>query len=301
MNRTALWTGAAACAIAALAWLALGQRDQSSADQQPRTANAERTIGDVWRMPAADSSVPHTRIERSALDEASLRHALRDVRVDARGKLVLDHSVLEALRRSFASTDVVDDTQLAALRGIIRDAVRGPTGEQAAKLVSDYYIYQAAARAMSADAMGGDLESVEAQFNRLLALREAHFGPQAAQGLFGDEQAYTRYTIESMKIEMDASLSDEAKDRKQAALLATLPPRLQPQQPSLDSQRASTPDDAWRARMVAFQREKEAILGAGLSEDDEDTQLHQLLHEHFTEEELARVLRYDPTIDHARH
>jgi len=299
MKKTAVWAGiAATCAIAAIGWVALIQRNPvpSAAEQHARSGS--RTIADVWRVPESRSvEQSAANSEHGVIDPATAHEALRDVRLDERGNLVLDHVALEALRTGFSSIEHLDDADLTKLRQMIREGLPPPAGEQAAKLVSEYYRYQVAARAMSANAVGGDLESVEAQFRQLIALRESHFGADAAQALFGDEQAYTRFTIETMKLESDLSLSDEMKDKKHAELLAMLPTRLQPGSAKQQASDSSA-EAEWHARMAAFQREREAIVAAGLPEQQTNEQLHQLLHDHFDAEEIEKALRADPSLEH---
>ena len=254
-----------------------------------------RTVADAWRARSSEqqNETAFTTLRPApAIDERAVRDALQEVRIDDNGNVVLDHRVLTALRNGIASLGPMDADRIAELQQVIRDGLPPPAGEQAATLVGRYYEYQLAARSLP-DAGRGDLAQAEAQLDRLVELRKAYFGEDAAEKLFGDEQAYARFTLASMQITSDPTLSPEEKEQRQQALYQQLPEHLRPVGAPSEPQPMELPA-GFAARYAAFEREKRAILAAGLTEEDKNAQIERLLHEYFAPDEIDLALRYDP-------
>lgn len=286
-------------------WLVTMQDDARRSDARARSearsvATSERTIADAWTMSDSAREVeigePRGADEPPRVDAASVRTALRDVRLDEAGNVVVDHRALAALRDGFASIERLDAGQLADIQEIIRNGLPAPAGEQAATIVANYYQYQLAAQTMLGGAAGEDIAGSEAQLERLVELRRSYFGTETSERLFGDEHAYARFTLESMRLAADESLSPEERQRRQEALTQMLPARLRaPDSAAAEPVAASAaemkPDFA--ARYAEFERQKRAILAAGLVDDEKNVQLERLLREHFAADEIDAALRYD--------
>jgi lipase chaperone LimK len=302
----------ALAAVIAIWWI--GARDRpvdvrQSATSRTAAQSSERTIADIWvREPSQPQVVtqPSQPLPQDApVDAAGIRDALRDVRVDEDGNVIVDHRALAALQEGFASLGQLDASQLASVQEIIRSGLPPPAGDQAATIVGNYYQYQLAARTMNDSATGSDLDASQTQLDRLVALRHSYFGAETAEKLFGDEQAYSRFMLASMRIESDASLSPPEKQQRQSELVETLPERLVREAPSGPAE--TTPDSTpstdrgdWASRYAEFERQKQAILQAGLTEEEKNTQVDRLLHEHFASDEIESALRYESDKDPER-
>jgi lipase chaperone LimK len=295
----------ALAAVIAIWWI--GARDTAvkvgqSPPMRATPHSSERTVGDLWiREPSQPEVVTRPSeplTHDTPVDTAAIRNALRDVRVDEEGNLIVDHRALAALQEGFASLGQLDSSQLVSVQEIIRSGLPPPAGDQAATIVSNYYQYQLAARTLNDSATGNDLGASQAQLDRLIALRHSYFGAETAEKLFGDEQAYSRFMLASMRIESDGSLSPAEKAQRQSELIKALPERLVRETPSGLAE--TTPDSTpsldsgdWASRYAEFERQKQAILDAGLTEEEKDTQVDRLLHEHFAAEEIESALRYE--------
>jgi len=295
--------GLLACGMAML-WWARGHRPPNEvpiAGQTRAVETPERTLADLWivdqsRTPETAAPIdPRSTEDAHAISEADVKHALREVRIDTAGDVIVDDRALSALLDGFAGVERLSDAEVAELQRIITAGLPSPAGEQAAKIVGDFYQYQVALRASGA-APAGDLNSAQAELERTIALRHAYFGEATAERLFGDEQAHARFTLASMRLEADASLSESDKAERRETLRAMLPQRLRE-----DSQQTVTPPSAmpsaeqfdWQQRYAEFQRQKQAILAAGLVESEKNEQIDRLLHEHFTTDEIDLALRYE--------
>ena len=167
--------------------------DPSRAPSQVVASGApERTVGDVWLSPAVQfgSSGPTSANPGTpqGFNSATLREALRDVRIDDAGNVVADHLTLRALQNAFGSVEL-DAGSLARVQEIIRRGLPPPAGDQVATIVGNFHNYQLAAASLSRREGGGDIESMRAQLERLTALRHSYFGYETAEKLFGEEQA----------------------------------------------------------------------------------------------------------------
>lgn len=142
-------------------------------------------------------------------------------RTDAAGELVVDEQTrlnLEALIAQSGSR---------ALDAEVREQTEHLSpgaGRKAEELVQKFVQYQEAQRQtyppgdapLTADDAIRELEGLH-------ALREAHFGQDLAQRLYGGEEAIAREMIEVMRIENDQSLTAEEKLERAQALRARLP------------------------------------------------------------------------------
>jgi hypothetical protein len=204
-----------------------------------------RTVGDAWRwehVPAAarpDARSAGRAGRRAPFTAASVQRALQDVEIDEFGDLAVDHGAATKLRAAFAPLDApLSDTELAALEETIRGALPGPPGEQVATIVGDFHRYSVELETLEAEPVDVmDLDAARMRYEDVVALRHFHFGHVTAERLFGTEQAYLRYMLESMRIESDTLLTDDDKARLQAELRARTPPGVLP-----DVDQPSEPD-----------------------------------------------------------
>lgn len=142
-------------------------------------------------------------------------------RTDAVGELVVDEQTrlnLEALIAQSGSRGLDAEVREQT------EHLSPGAGQKVEELVQKFVQYQAAQRQtyppgdapVTADDAIRELEGLH-------ALREAHFGPELAQRLYGSEEAIAREMIEVMRIENDQSLTAEEKLERAQALRERLP------------------------------------------------------------------------------
>lgn len=255
-----------------------------------RQIDRPRTLGDAWpRQWTADIERRVSERPDEFFDIAEVRRRLGRIELNDAGEIVLNDSALSALRGAFATLEGrLDTASLQELEQLIRRTLPGRAGEQTAQVVGDYYRYDRALRSFDAGAaVADDLTRASVRQEQLAALRMQYFGPEVANKLFAREQAYARYTIESMRIQAAADLSAEQKARLQARLKDGLPADVLP----------GSVDADWKRRYALFERDKQAVLSAGLTDTDKAMQIERLLEQYFRPEERAAARGYVPEPD----
>lgn len=194
----------------------------SSAQPAGTAATLTTPIRDSDRASSAGSSDPRAALGTAALGTVEdSNEGDGAFRTDAAGELVVDEQTrlnLEALiaRNGSRALD-------AEVREQTEHLSPGASRE-AEELFQKFLQYQEAQRQtyppgdapLTADDAVRELEGLH-------ALREAHFGPELAQRLYGSEEAIAREMIEVMRIENDQSLTAEEKLERAQALRARLP------------------------------------------------------------------------------
>lgn len=289
-----------AVSAAALLWWT---RPETSSSTHNVTDNVEaatppdapRTVAQAWqwnefsRAERKSAEASDDRPAPAPFSAAGVHRALRDVELDANGLPVLDGKTLNILRTSFAEMKTgLSDAQVEELSRIVRSGLPGPAGEQAAKIVTDYYRYDVALRDLEAQRPPPEgLASMQRQLEETVALRRQYFGYDVAAKLFAQEEAYAQFTLASMRIQETPGLSEEDKQRLQADLRNNIDAGVLPDKP--DARELE-----WQRRYAQFAREKQLVLDAGLSERDQKEQIEQLIATHFKENERERARRYIP-------
>lgn len=266
----------------------------ASPEAQDRKVLAKpNTVAAVWKWetPPTPQKVAENTNAKSVYDvdadaefpftQASVYQALSRVKLDEHGDIVIDDDALMALNDTFEHSDIqLDDKALTALQSLIQRGLPGLAGEQTAQLVADYYQYIGAKNEFNSlyesSSQDQEIEGYEAQYSELVALRELYLGAQVADDLFAVSDANARYMFESMKLEMNTSMSEEDKAQEQAKIVAL-------------HAESTTNVSNWNARYQAFSDDKRYIVDSSLSEAEKRNQLSTLMHEHFTVEELDAV------------
>ncbi|RYZ44082.1 MAG: lipase chaperone [Myxococcaceae bacterium] len=216
------------CALLAVGFF-MGWRGRAADVPGPATVASPRPVPRAPDATAAPGTPPVTAVAPSSPLPplpASLQDTQEDgdVTVDASGHLVPNPD----LRRFFnyylsamgeESPALIRERILAALR-----AKRLPPAamDEAARVLDDYLSYLEAARTL-ASTRGEELQDTGARLEALRELRREHLGG-AADGLFGQEEAVDAVAVERLKLQEDASLTPEERERRIAALEERLPP-----------------------------------------------------------------------------
>lgn len=287
--------------IGAVAFYTLDSTEPGSERSvQPRTAASQTTAHEG--RPNAIPQAKHRAAEHAQsspvappLSAAAVREALRTVELDDYGRLVLDAKALAALRNSFARLDgELTEAQLIQLQQLIREALPASAGDETATMVVGFYRYHLAERALLAAFDDGaaafdDIDTLNQRHRSLRALQDEHLGRAAAERLFGIERAYQRYMLDSMRLQNTPGLSASDKAILQSQLRDQLPTGVISRDVPLDQAERT----AFKRRFDAYALQRDAIVGAGLSAEEQQRQLDELFGAHFSEDEAEAVRAFE--------
>ncbi|MAL99074.1 MAG: hypothetical protein CL583_11590 [Alteromonadaceae bacterium] len=145
---------------------------------------------------------------------------LADLELDDAGNLIVNDSMLPGLNQVFLGTrEPLSPAQVEELQLLVRTGLGGSAGEQAADVVERFARYSNAYREVGSslqaevepDVLAGYLEQLE-------IMRRAHLGDELAGALFDREEEMTRYTIESMRLDRDRTLSEQERQARRQVL-----------------------------------------------------------------------------------
>jgi lipase chaperone LimK len=312
--------------FALAAWLI----SSTNSPQQPPAAavvdarEQRRTIAQSWQWQPTTRTPAEPRSKPAAIGRispAAVVQALGRVQFDADGKVVIDRNARDVLEDSLQALPNLTEEELDALGRTLRAGLPGPQGERAARIVADYYRYRAALQEFEGTAQtAATAENERTRLNEIAKLRDEYLGPVVARQFFAEDQALQRYVLESRTAGADgAALQRDLQDG-----LFYLDSRTSPQARELGRQMAALrsqgaseehaqyvqlqqlglytadalprpPDQQadWQQRSDQFKRERQAVLTAGLTEEDKKTQIEQLLRQYFKPEELEAIRAYN--------
>lgn len=261
------------------------------------------------------------------------------LRTDAAGNLVLDLAVRDYFDYFLSAVDHsgID----AVIEALLADAGRRlpePALGQMISLLGDYLDYKRASMALMQQPLDAlqqvepkaQLQALQSAFARLDELRRAHFSAAAQEALFGAEQAYARYTLDSLALQQRDDLGEAQRAQRLEQLRERLPEALreseQRQQLALEQLQRSEQlwrDGAdeqqvreflamtydpqtvqrlldeqrrerdWQQHYQAYRNELASLQGRGLSEADGEQLQRQLRERLFSSEDRHRVETYD--------
>jgi lipase chaperone LimK len=246
--------------------------------------NPEKTIATAWQW----EEPTHILEENSspAFSEKVVYNALQKVRLDSQGNVIIDHEALIALNATLDDGSLqLDEQALRELQMIIRQGLPGNAGDDVAKIVANYYHYLEASKEFNAiyetgssnsPAIENTTDEHKENYRELTALRELYLGSDTSTKLFSTSDANANYMFDMLEIEQATDLSDEEKQQKRLEIV---------------NQHAEETIDIsnWNERHNVFLVAKQNILQASISDQQKQTQLTELMHQHFSHEEIAHV------------
>lgn len=261
------------------------------------------------------------------------------LRTDAAGNLVLDLAVRDYFDYFLSAVDHSGlDTVIEALLTDAGRRLPEPALGQMISLLGDYLDYKRASMALMQQPLDAQqqtepkaqLQALQAAFARLDELRRAHFSAAAQEALFGAEQAYARFTLDSLALQQRDDLGEAQRTQMLEQLRERLPDALraseQRQQLALEQLQRSEQlwrDGAdeqqvreflamtydpqtvqrlldeqrrerdWQQHYQAYRNELASLQGRGLSEADGEQLQRQLRERLFSSEDRHRVETYD--------
>lgn len=295
-------------------------QDPAPSANAPQGSPSEATSAEPLPETAAE---PEISLDR-------LQNALANIGIDEDGDLVLDEIALVSLRQAFRGLETAGPETLEELTLYVEAGLAGETGAQAARILGDYIDYRNALSA--AETQWVELEDLDPRekLERTIELRREHMGPLTASQLFAGEDAHQRYLIALEEVRADPDLSREQRqeavarlreDLRSGALLVNSKGTsavenlrverqdwqsmglseetrnyLEQQSLGLVAARDLAGSNAqdWQNRYDQFSRQREAILNAGLTEDEKARQVDALMDTYFTEAEVEAARNWLP-------
>jgi lipase chaperone LimK len=213
--------------------------------------------------------------------------ALKAVKLDEDGNVIHDHDALLSLDEALLRIQSkLDRESLKILQATIKDGLPGKAGEQTAQIVGDYYNYLEAKDEFSrtsdiiSESSGHEtvnaVEKDQLLYAELKSLRDLHLGNDVSNGLFRITDSDAQYMFESMKLDVDESLSEEERAQQ----------RLEIEEQHIQRSINIT---NWPDRYSAFQDTKQKIMSASLNNEEKQIQITELLNSHFNSNELKRI------------
>jgi lipase chaperone LimK len=253
----------------------------------------KNTVASSWkwqknnsRPSATSDNNEQANNETYNFTEKSVYKALYHVRLDDNNNVIIDNETLNALNNTLDDERLkLDEQSILQLQMFIKKGLPGNAGEEVAKIVGGYYQYLEAAREFNAVYEGDpelivdSVESIEQQQNNyqeLSSLRHLYLDTDVATQLFSQYDANANYMFEVMKIQNDESLSDEEKQKISSEI-------------ALQHSGQSITVNNWDKRYQDFLVAKQNIMSVAISDDDKQAQLTELMHQHFSSEELDNV------------
>lgn len=342
-KKTVLISGlAAAAAMGGLAyWVLSGEKaadesltpaPTSSVDFQVQNANTIannwrwESFSDTQRAPSAGNTSEggQPRPSKVPYDVVEVYKVLQSIKLDENGRVVPDQTAMQALERGFHDLGPNLSTEaMAGLQDVIRSGLPGPAGEEAARILENYYRYRHAE--MEFNEQRDIQKSAMEHHKELMQLRRSYLGSDIADQLFAVEDAQARHMLAAIAIDQNANLTAEEKQAQQAALQEKLNNRLlaagqlEPEEAAaekvrhLREQGASSADiyasrqallgaegarelaeadreeAQWQSRFNGFWQARRYVMQAGLDEAERDRQVEQLLEQYFGPEERERA------------
>lgn len=329
---------AAAAVIGGLAyWLLSGDESATrmpiaSADTQDTNTN---TIASTWQWQNFTSTKPATGAgENPEADQprpagvvpsnaVGIYGILQSIKLDENGRVVPDQTLKEALEEGFAALGPnLSPAAMSELQKLIRTGLPGPAGDEAARILEDYYRFRLAEMEFNEQPVN---QLPADHYEKLVELRRNYLGSEISDQLFAVEDANGRHMFASIAIQTNANLTDEEKQAQQSALQEKLNDRLlaqgllEPEEAAaekvqrLRAQGASSTeiysarnailgaegarelaaDDReeakWQSRFNGFWQARQYVMQAGLDAVERDRQIEQLLDQYFNPEERARA------------
>lgn len=261
------------------------------------------------------------------------------LQTDAAGNLVLELALRDYFDYFLSAVDHSGlDASIAALLADAGARLQEPALGQLTSLLGDYLDYKRASLALLQQPLDArqqvepqaQLQALQRAFERLDALRRTHFSAAAQEALFGAEQAYARYTLDSLALQQRDDLDEVQRAQLHEQLRQQLPEALrvseQRQQQAqaqlarseqlwregADEQQvreflAMTYDPPtvqrlmaeqrrerdWQQRYQAYRAELAGLQGRGLSAVDAAQARQHLRERLFASEDRHRVETYD--------
>jgi lipase chaperone LimK len=262
-----------------------------------------------------------------------------ELKTDSAGDLQLSLGVRDYFDYFLSAADQAGlEVAVEALLADAGSRLQEPALGQLIGLLGDYLDYKRAGLALLQQPLDAQqqaqpqaqLAALQQAFERLAQLRRTHFSAGAVEALFGGEEAYARYTLDSLALLGRDDLSEQAKAEALERLRGQLPAAMrasEERQSQVLAQQAESErlwregaseeqvreflaltydpptverllaeqrnERAWQQRYAAYRDELASLQGNGLSPADRRREQQRLRQRLFNAEDRHRVDTYD--------
>jgi lipase chaperone LimK len=331
---------AAAALIGGLAYWLLSS--DTTTVPVPSADESTNTIAHQWQWqnfthttPAssagANSPPPHEPHPTAQVpsDAVGIYRILQSTRLDENGRVIPDQTLKEALEEGFEELGPgLSPAALSELQSSIRTGLPGQAGEEAARILEDYYRFRLAEMEFNGQLAN---QSPAEHYEKLVQLRRDYLGAEISHKLFAVEDTNARHMLAAIAIQTNPNLTGEEKEAQLGALQEKLNNSLlaqgllEPEEAAaqkvqrLREQGASSTDiystrnailgaegarelaavdreeAKWQIHFKGFWQARQYVMQAGLDEVERERQIDELLDQYFSpdERERARVTSFD--------
>jgi len=184
------------------------------AEQESPEDDKQNTIATAWqwegfqdidkgkadRTSVAKLESANTNKDYVAFDVVFIYDALQRVKLDDNDNVVLGHDVLTALDEALDDRVLsLDQLGLNQLQDLIKIGLPGRSGEQASRVVGDYFNYLVAKKEFNRIyPEAKNMQEYRSQYDEMLALRNLYLGEDVAQRLFEQEDLDAEHMFATM-------------------------------------------------------------------------------------------------------
>jgi len=303
----------------------------------PNADQQQNAIAHQWRWEnfTNTKSAPATDDENTKADQprptsevpydvVKIYTMLQNIQLDEYGRVVPDQAAKQSLEKAF--DDLGPDLSpeaMAELQELIRIGLPGEAGEEAARVMENYYQFRLAETEFLQQTQN-QLSDID-RYEELVQLRRRYLGNEIADKLFAVEDTQARHMLATMAIHQNADLTNEEKQSELDALQENLNNRLldlgelQPEEAAAEEVRrlresGASDDDIyaireeilgaekarelaaadreeaqWQSRFNGFWQARQNVMQAGLDEAEKERQIEQLLGQYFPPDERERA------------
>lgn len=167
------------------------------------------------------------------------------LKADGNGELILDLGVRDFFDYFLSAVgEVSPEAAIGQIQSLARNYLPEPAASDAMVLLDQYLAYKQAALQLMQTELdpsrqhdpGYQLTALGDALSSLKQLRRSTFSPDAHQAFFGEEEAYSEYTLAAMSIQQREDLSDQGKQALIEWHRTQLPESLQATEQRLQSE-----------------------------------------------------------------
>ncbi|BFM14760.1 lipase secretion chaperone [Maricurvus nonylphenolicus] len=202
-----------------------------------------------------------------------------ELKVDENGQLIIDRQLRDYFDYMLSAVgDLEPQAVFNIMSAYAHQQIPAPAVEEMMALLDDYLAFKESALILRSTRLIAHTEQTPAYHYRILQdtfeelklLRRTHMSVEAVGAFFADEEIYTEYSLEKIRISQTADLSPEQKQQKLSELVWILPQEIQ--------------ESIIRKQRHQQNVEKsESVIKSSLSELEKRHQLSQLYPETVTE------------------
>ena len=273
-----------------------------------------------------NAQVSKTAASEVPYDVVKIYNVLQTMQLDDYGLVIPNQIAKEALDKGYDDIrSNLNAKTMAEIKELIQIGLPGEAGEEAARVLEQYYEFRLAEEEFNRQVQLEDQVPVIDRYEELVQLRRDFLGDEIADQLFAVEDTQARHMMAAFEIHQNEELSDEEKQIQQAALQQKLNDRLlalgelKPEEVAAEEVRrlrvngasdadiyaarvdilgptkaqelaaADREEAQWQTRFNGFWQARRQVVQAGLDDTEKERQIEQLLGQYFSPDEQERA------------